>query len=770
MRKKTDDGKKRLVNAKKRRISQNLLVSYLLILLAPVIAIVGIYATARTAMVTTQKERIQNMLSEAELSFDREIGQAQSAGYYVSRERRLSNALLQNPAQWEESEFYTLYKLAGNFPDYSLTNQVIKNVFIFIADSRFVIKIPQVIPQTELGRKTLGGFPFYSYETFMEFYEAQNQSRTLFTDEGENGGRMLFMPVETGYPYGMGKCAVVVELNWNEIMKLLKPVLSGKDGMVAVLDENNRILKGYERHGKEASASETGAVLEDYVKERGFCGRNAVTFTKESGYNGWKLAAVVPKSVMIERIGAVRHFAVALCVTSIFIGIMVCISYWYQRKSIVQEFFEVQARLVAENGVTGDGACGKEGRGFWKKLGQFLNDVDKLQTTVKRQEVVIREDVLRKLLYGTYDSVEQVLEAAGQSGISLTDSFYYVVDLEYEDPFRAGLECTKAEFQELTGEFLERFLPWTYWRYQPSALSCVLLIQNDEKIPGEDLKEALEKMNYEFYSRCKVQSYAGISHSAGSPTEISRQFEIASRISEFARYRGIRVPVLPSELPVEMKKDQPLFFSIDMEMKLMSQMKSGSEEQLDEMLEQIQQVYFRPGNSRYTYRHTIEILRGCILRSIPSEDEGAEAERLRAGAQEARGQEEMFRLLRETRRFCTAAGDGREETAVDLDREKVSAFIEEHYGEPELNLAVAAEWLGKPERKLYNDFKTCFGMSFASYLEQRRIVHACEYLKQGVAVRETAEKVGYGSDYSFRRAFKRVVGIPPSDFRRMQTN
>lgn len=103
-----------------------------------------------------------------------------------------------------------------------------------------------------------------------------------------------------------------------------------------------------------------------------------------------------------------------------------------------------------------------------------------------------------------------------------------------------------------------------------------------------------------------------------------------------------------------------------------------------------------------------------------------------------------------------------------LEKENLSSYIEEHLGDPSLNLCMLAEWLGEPERKLYNDFKSCFGMSFSSYLEQQRISYACEYLKQGMAVKETADKVGYGSDYSFRRAFKRVVGIPPSDFRRMQ--
>ena len=97
------------------------------------------------------------------------------------------------------------------------------------------------------------------------------------------------------------------------------------------------------------------------------------------------------------------------------------------------------------------------------------------------------------------------------------------------------------------------------------------------------------------------------------------------------------------------------------------------------------------------------------------------------------------------------------------------AYIEEHYGDPCLNLSVVAEWAGEPERKLYNAFKGCFGVSFSSYLEQLRIAHACELLKQGVAVKDIATSVGYCSDYSFRRAFKRAVGVPPSDYRKCQT-
>ena len=405
---------------------------------------------------------------------------------------------------------------------------------------------------------------------------------------------------------------------------------------------------------------------------------------------------------------------------------------------------------------------------FWRSFDKDLADRNMLQDSGEQPESTVRESFLRKLLYGNFDSGVQVQETARQLGISLEDSFFCVVTVEYEDPYRAGLECSRDEFMAVIREFLSRYLPWSYWRYQVSELSYVVLLKSSSLVQEKAVKEALERMNYEFYSRYMVRCYMGVSCTVKEPLEISRQYEIALRISEFARYRGIRVPVIPQELPQNQLADQPLFFSIDMELKLVNLIRYGDDEQLEDIISQIRSVYFRPENSPYISHYTIEILRGCVFRSVSKEDDSPEARHLRSCAQKACQEEQIFDLLRETRKFC--AGKKQEDGGVPstLEKENLSSYIEEHLGDPSLNLCMLAEWLGEPERKLYNDFKSCFGMSFSSYLEQQRISYACEYLKQGMAVKETADKVGYGSDYSFRRAFKRVVGIPPSDFRRMQ--
>ena len=86
------------------------------------------------------------------------------------------------------------------------------------------------------------------------------------------------------------------------------------------------------------------------------------------------------------------------------------------------------------------------------------------------------------------------------------------------------------------------------------------------------------------------------------------------------------------------------------------------------------------------------------------------------------------------------------------------------------NLAVMAEWMDIPEKRLYRDFRKMYGVSFTSYLEMKRTQYAQEMLKENRPIGEVAQAVGYSSDYSFRRAFKRVVGVTPSDYQRMQEN
>ena len=71
-------------------------------------------------------------------------------------------------------------------------------------------------------------------------------------------------------------------------------------------------------------------------------------------------------------------------------------------------------------------------------------------------------------------------------------------------------------------------------------------------------------------------------------------------------------------------------------------------------------------------------------------------------------------------------------------------------------------------RQLTRGFRVSRGCSIGDYIEQRRMEQAKRLLMQGLSVKEIAFVMGFASPSSFTFAFRRAVGISPSQFRQRQ--
>jgi transcriptional regulator GlxA family with amidase domain len=78
-----------------------------------------------------------------------------------------------------------------------------------------------------------------------------------------------------------------------------------------------------------------------------------------------------------------------------------------------------------------------------------------------------------------------------------------------------------------------------------------------------------------------------------------------------------------------------------------------------------------------------------------------------------------------------------------------------------------ASMAGQSRSVFADRFSTILGEGAARYLAQLRMQLAQEWLGQnGMPVAEVASKLGYESEASFARAFKRITKIPPGAARR----
>lgn len=98
--------------------------------------------------------------------------------------------------------------------------------------------------------------------------------------------------------------------------------------------------------------------------------------------------------------------------------------------------------------------------------------------------------------------------------------------------------------------------------------------------------------------------------------------------------------------------------------------------------------------------------------------------------------------------------------------EGVKQYIADQYSDAELTLYRIAEQAERPEKYISQLFKEVTGMNVSDHLENVRMNHAAAMLQnKSLTVDEIALRVGYNSSHSFRRAFKRVMGVAPSAYR-----
>lgn len=97
---------------------------------------------------------------------------------------------------------------------------------------------------------------------------------------------------------------------------------------------------------------------------------------------------------------------------------------------------------------------------------------------------------------------------------------------------------------------------------------------------------------------------------------------------------------------------------------------------------------------------------------------------------------------------------------------KVREYIQEHYMDCGLSVKQIANNLHFHENYISNLYKEEYGENLSNAIEQLRIEKASELLRTtDIRIGEVAAAVGYSSDSSFRRAFKKITGVSPVDYR-----
>lgn len=101
----------------------------------------------------------------------------------------------------------------------------------------------------------------------------------------------------------------------------------------------------------------------------------------------------------------------------------------------------------------------------------------------------------------------------------------------------------------------------------------------------------------------------------------------------------------------------------------------------------------------------------------------------------------------------------------------VLEYVEEHYADSSMNISTIADFIHKNPKYLSRIFKECTGEGILECVNRIRINKAKELIStRRYSTEEVGEMVGYASNQTFRRAFIKIVGMPPGKYMDIMCN
>jgi AraC-like DNA-binding protein len=126
------------------------------------------------------------------------------------------------------------------------------------------------------------------------------------------------------------------------------------------------------------------------------------------------------------------------------------------------------------------------------------------------------------------------------------------------------------------------------------------------------------------------------------------------------------------------------------------------------------------------------------------------------------------RILEWIDRCARSRGDGKDEDSRSRRLfDQVMRFAEEHLCDAQLSLKMLGDRFGLKLSTLSRLIKKHSGLGYLQVVNRRRIELAKRYLRENaVSIKELAVSVGFESEITFRRQFRKYEGIPPADYRK----
>lgn len=762
-----------------RKIFSNFLLSYLIVLLIPLIIGIIAYNEALKAVEQDAWEANLSSLQQCRSILDgrlAEVDQVVTQMAFNPKIRALANA--DSPYE-DATNIINIKDAQESIIPYRYTNNFVKDIYIYLNKSNIVIS------------------PYYTYLSQTQFYNDYFKygdmnikqwtdkilnvrhikdfypSTAVITGTITKNSESMILYVQS-FPFDSDvKGHIMALISKNEIQKLLGNISIGQGGSSYITDQNGRTLVSFSSEPNQP----LNAVNIKFNDKNGYliqdiAGKRMLISYDISPYNGWHYIAVLPYNVVMYRVQHIKQIIYIILLLALLIGVCSACIMAYQKSKPIKNLLEL---IKDKMDSLQDEKRQNEYAYLSKSIMNLIDNNKAMKDSLKKQIPLLQVTFLEKLLKDGFNNLDEIKWFLDQLGFKMLNGGISVLILKVNIQPSSIHNSTLSEIGAVKVIVREEFSKYHRRDFHYYDLDFEKSVFIFDYINDEGLSYTTYIENFVNEVSSMIYNSYGISLLFASRDQtcdymnINRLFDEAMEALEHKYLHKGRNIVWYENI---VEQEESYYYPMNTETRLMNFTKLGNIEMIEDIIDRIyQENYEKKRLSSPMSRNLINDMCCTILKTVDI-FHGEQNKHIRKHIEDKVNNIGSCTTIDETftaiincyRDICNIVNlqkHNKNRRVMD----NIMEFISNNYMDPQMSLTLVAEKFNFASAYLSKMFKDYTNENFTTYLEKIRISKACDFLMHGFNVDVVSSKVGYNSVYAFRSAFKRVQGTTPSEYR-----
>lgn len=570
---------------------------------------------------------------------------------------------------------------------------------------------------------------------------------------------------------GVVRGQVNVLIDSAEVMRLFEDLLGGNQGALYIVDDQGQLLLSSDMQHKEFILQHLAQMQEDTRQdEYRVDGTPMYLMRQESAGNGWQVLLLVPKAVVLEKVRFIGGLLLLIYALTVLLGMAVCMYITYKRS---KEFHQL-ATSIGEK-LTGKFSLKNFKQTEFSVLQEGVSNLisanESFRSQLEEQKEFLQSSVVQRLLQGEYKEEEQARADMEKNQMAADCAGWTVLLIRLGKEYR--MQMNGQSVKEFVKANLYEIIETYSFISDAGARSIAVLLSLEET--GENAKAQVAAIVSHIETALSYPYDIPMLFGAGTIvkqlTHIAQGYEQARSVTEYNAIGHRKSVLWYEDLPQE---GNLFYYPLELETRLYNYAIVGN---YGEVVQTLDEIYNENFLNRTLSADMVEQLTQEITSTVMkvqeaiTHDSGAAQPVEILGPGSGRSITEVFEQMNQVlKQLCSQVSQQKKSKSAVV-MEKVRQYIAEHYQDSKLSLTQLSVQFHLNEKYLSACFKGETGENFSSYLEGLRIQRACELIEEGThKIGEISAMVGYANDVTFRRAFKKKMGVSPSGYHGVPKN